>query len=211
MSTRLYAVLIGAAACLLLVIGAALRPVFDAPAPAPTALSVAEIGFSQDMAVHHAQALSITQSLSATASPEVLTLAHRIEASQNIEIGILHGWLMLVDQPLASEHPMQWMPDSEHHSHSNSTVSDAPMPGLASWTEIDELSTLTGTAADIRFLQLMIRHHQGGIDMATAGAEMASSGALARAARSMVDEQTQDLGYMTLLLQQRSAPALPYP
>lgn len=209
MPPRLYALLICTAACMLLVVGAALRPVFDSPAPPPTMLSFGEIGFAQDMAVHHAQARSIAASLSPTASSEVKSLAQQIEASQSIEIGILHGWLMLLDQPLASDSPMQWMSHADSHSHTGEE--NSPMPGLASWDEINALSTLTGDDAEIRFLQLMIRHHRGGIEMATAGAAMATSDAVARAARSMADEQTKDLGYMTLLLEQRSAAALPYP
>lgn len=197
-----------ALACFLLVLGAALRPMFDDAAAAPEPLlSVAEIGFAQDMAVHHAQALTIANSLSSDASPEVGVLAQQIATSQSIEIGILQGWLTLLDEPLSSSTPMQWMHPTGTHTHSTST----PMPGIASWPEITELSALTGTEAEIRFLQLMERHHRGGIEMATAGAELATTPVVVRTARSMIDEQAKDIGYMSMLLEQREASVLPYP
>lgn len=192
----------------LLVVGAALRPMFDdaQPASAPL-LSVAEVGFAQDMAVHHAQALTIANSLGPDVAPEISVLAQQISSSQSIEVGVLQGWLTLLDEPLTSSTPMQWMHPTGSHSHDAPTM----MPGIASWTEISELSTLAGTEAEIRFLQLMERHHRGGIEMATAGMERATSPTVERTARAMIDEQTKDIGYITMLLEQRGASVLPYP
>ncbi|NUP28631.1 MAG: DUF305 domain-containing protein, partial [Nocardia sp.] len=57
------AVAVVVAAGLLLVLGAAIRPLFvDDPAP-PEILSATEIGFIQDMAAHHAQALVMVQQI----------------------------------------------------------------------------------------------------------------------------------------------------
>jgi len=47
------------------------------------------------------------------------------------------------------------------------------MPGMATQSQVDELQTLPPAQLDIRFLQLMIRHHQGGVMMAHAALEKA--------------------------------------
>ena len=47
------------------------------------------------------------------------------------------------------------------------------MPGMATEDELANLRALSGTAFDVEFLRLMIRHHQGGLDMAQYAAEHA--------------------------------------
>jgi len=64
---------------------------------------------------------------------------------------------------------------------------------------------------DTFFLQLMIRHHQGGIEMAGYAAQHSTTTIVRQTAVSMIDEQAQDIRYMTILLKQRIAAPLPYP
>ncbi|NLE82125.1 MAG: DUF305 domain-containing protein, partial [Rhodococcus sp.] len=98
------------------------------------------------------------------------------------------------------------------HGHAAELASaHTTMPGMATWDEINTLAGLQGREAETYFLQLMIRHHKGGVDMATAAVQMQPSPAVERMARAMVRDQTKELGYMNLLLQQREAQALPYP
>ncbi|NLE78254.1 MAG: DUF305 domain-containing protein, partial [Rhodococcus sp.] len=99
----------GAAGLLLLVMGAALRPVLIPASSTDSegvSLSAVDIGFAQDMSVHHEQALFISQNLDDNVSPVVYQLAQQIIAKQTAEIGTLRGWLMLVDAPLSSADPM---------------------------------------------------------------------------------------------------------
>ncbi len=55
---------------------------------------------------------------------------------------------------------MSWMNGHEH------LAADGLMPGMATPAQMTKLQTLHGKALDIVFLQLMIRHHQGGVAMA---------------------------------------------
>ncbi|QNG19374.1 DUF305 domain-containing protein [Rhodococcus triatomae] len=209
-------------ALLLLVVGAGLRP---ALLPAPdtevgrTSLTPTEIGFAQDMATHHEQAVFLVQNLGDDVAPEIAELGRRIASSQMVEIGTMRGWLTLVDEPWTSAQPMSWMhpgQTSSGHSHggaseAGSTTPAGAMPGMASWGEINTLGASTGRDAEVRFLQLMARHHEGGIDMATAALESDLSDPVRRTVQAMVQEQTKELGYIGLLLSQRDAPPLPYP
>ncbi|MBJ8340232.1 DUF305 domain-containing protein [Antrihabitans sp. YC3-6] len=171
-------------------------------------LGTVEIGFAQDMSIHHEQAISLCDNLAADVDPKVGQVCAGIRANQGREIGMLRGWLELYDLPQSSPTPMAWM-GSEHHGGHD--ISSAQLPGMASWMEIDELRGLNGRAAEVRFLQLMLRHHQGGLDMAGYAAGHTDVAPIERIATGMVYEQTQEVLVMDQLLRDRSSAALPYP
>ncbi|ATL65595.1 DUF305 domain-containing protein [Nocardia terpenica] len=205
-------------AILLLAMGAALRPLIpgsDAVGDRGITLSDAEIGFAQDMSTHHEQAVFMTQYLDkGSVDPVVALLAEQISANQIQEIGIMRGWLMLFDKPQTGQHPMAWMQQTTAHAmgHMASPApAPPPMPGMASWDDLNRLHQLKGRDAEILFLQLMMRHHQGGIDMAHEAMPLLHSPVIKRITQGMINDQTQEFGYMGMLLQQRGAPMLPYP
>ncbi|GEE01238.1 DUF305 domain-containing protein [Gordonia spumicola] len=172
-----------------------------------------DVGFAQDMSVHHDQAILMAQTLSRDVADDVRGLADRIVATQTAEAATMRGWLDWFGEPLTSDDPMSWMHPSTHADHgSSATVDDdtAPMPGYASTDDLAKLSDARGTAAEVWFLQLMIRHHQGGIEMATAAQNSdESSPATKRLALAMITEQGDEVGQMTLLLKARNAEPLP--
>ena len=193
------------AAGLLLVLGAAVRPLLADDPVAPEILSATEIGFIQDMAAHHNQALVMVQRLDPGADPAVRGLARQIEATQLSEIGTLLGWLRLVGAPVAGSASMGWMPDRTHGHHTAHDPDAAAMPGMATQAELDQLSAARGRAAAILFLQLMQRHHQGGIGMARVADALLTEGVVKQVAREMITAQTQESGLMALLLAQLEA------
>lgn len=202
-------------AVLLLVLGAALRPlIVPENHTATPVLNDTEIGFAQDMTAHHQQAVQIVQRLDAGVDPAVLRLARQIDRTQQVEIGTMLGWLRLANASPMPQHPMAWMPPhsdtvAAHHHSTASAATDTAMPGLASQSELDALSAARGPAAEILFLQLMYRHHQGGITMAQAADHAIPAGPVKEAARGMLFAQSQECGLMGLLLTQRNAHPLP--
>lgn len=175
----------------------------------PPAFGPVEVGFAQDMATHHVQAIELCHALGADVDEMLAALCTQIQTSQTQEIGILTGWLELLDQPLASRAPMAWMHD--HHDSAHSHTGSSPMPGMASWLEVDALRQSNGNEAEVQFLQLMLRHHQGGIDMAGYAAQHATVPVVARLATSMIKEQSQETAVMEQLLRRRGGEPLPYP
>lgn len=202
------------AAVLLLVLGAAIRPLFtDDPAP-PEALSAVELGFVQDMAAHHHQALIMVQRLDPGADPAVRGVAQQIDDTQRAEIGMLLGWLRMAGAPAANSDPMGWMPAESHGSHGaddgNNTHDDhsgnaTSMPGMATQEQLDALSAARGRAASVLFLQLMQSHHEGGIAMARVADAMLAGGVVKQVAREMISGQTQESGLIALLLNRLEA------
>ncbi|GGK96013.1 DUF305 domain-containing protein [Nocardia jinanensis] len=198
-----FAVLVAAGS--LLVLGAAVRPLFVDDPAAPEILSATEIGFVQDMAAHHHQALVMVQRLDPGAGPAVQGLARQIEDTQLAEIGTLLGWLRLAGAPVAGSEPMSWMPGQTHDHHAAPDPSAAAMPGMATRTELDTLSAARGRDAAVQFLRLMQRHHEGGIAMARVADALLTEGVVKQVAREMITEQTQESGLMALLLAQLEA------
>ena len=84
------------------------------------------------------------------------------------------------------------------------------MPGSASQAQLDQLSELSGKALDVLFLQLMIRHHQSGVEMASYAASHASLAAIRSLANIMVVDQDQEIALMRTLLQLDGATPLPF-
>ncbi len=169
-----------------------------APAPPrpPSAPSMVDIGFSQDMIVHHQQALELAGLVRGRLGPSAATVAATIENSQQREIGLMQGWLSAWDAPQVSDtEPMAWM--AGKHDHGDA---DAPMPGLLSRAELDELAALDGAELEAKFIRLMIRHHTGGVEMATIAVREAALPQVRAQARLMVAEQRKEMGVLSGLL-----------
>lgn len=188
-----------------------LWPRGDSGEPGDVAFGTVDVGFAQDMTVHHLQAIELCNALPAEIDAMLANLCTQIHTTQTKEIGMMSGWLELLDHPLASREPMTWMAH-DHHDHDHHRDLATPrMPGMASWQELGALRHAAGTDAEVQFLQLMIRHHQGGLEMAGYAAEHATAPAVRRLATSMLKEQSQETAVMEHLLRQRDAVPLPYP
>lgn len=178
-----------------------------------------DVGFSQDMSVHHGQAVEMASvALTRSTDDEVRTLAFDILTTQQNQLGMMQGWLTMWDRPLSKVGPyMAWMTASDHSSHGGSTMTmpmdhSGPMdtmPGMASAEDLAALRSATGQALDTLFLQLMLRHHQGGLPMMEYAASNATEGPVQSLAQKMVNTQTSESTLMTDMLTARGAVPLP--
>jgi len=226
-----YLVVAGGAVALLL-LGAAAGMLIGLPGsasvPVPGPDSV-DVGFAQDMSVHHEQAVRMASwERDHTTDPELRQLAFDIETGQSRQIGYLQGWLGL--WRASNQSPtgyMRWMPadgpgmaDMPGHSGAGGGQAGdsgaaggqsgvAQMPGMASDQEIRELTTTTGPAMDTLFLRLMLRHHQGGAPMLSYAARAAQEPEVRNLATQMLTSQPAESDYMRQLLAARGATPLP--
>lgn len=177
----------------------------------PTAESV-DAGFSKDMARHHLQGVEMANLVPGRSQdPEVRQLAFDISATQTNQAGRMQGWLALWGLPLTGGETMAWMSDSGGHDHDMADVDGVLMPGMATEDELANLRQLSGTEFDVEFLRLMIRHHQGGKDMAEYAAEHAGERAVRELADTIAQTQTAETGTMTDMLTARGGTPLPAP
>ncbi|MGY1986152.1 DUF305 domain-containing protein [Blastococcus sp. SYSU DS0669] len=181
----------------------------------PTADSV-DAGFARDMSRHHLQGVEMANLVAERSDdPEVEQLAFDISATQTNQAGRMQGWLALWDIPVSGGDTMAWMAGADAHAGHDMAGTEmaagALMPGMATDDELAELRSLSGTAFDVEFLRLMIRHHQGGFDMAAYAAENAEVQAVRDLARSMVRSQGAEVETMTAMLAARGGTPLPEP
>lgn len=200
---------------ILLVLGFGAGVLLSPDEPDRTPPNTTDIGFAQDMSAHHAQAVEMSGiSLTGTTDPAVQRLAYDILTTQQSQIGRMQGWLQMWGAPArGSEGYMAWMPADEHsghggHEHAHED-SDRPMPGMATTAEIQQLRDAKGAAQDTLFLQLMLRHHEGGVPMLEYGAEHAATTEIRVLAGQMLVAQQGEARLMTDMLTARGAEPLP--
>jgi uncharacterized protein (DUF305 family) len=159
-------------ACASLGLGLAFAGLASAQSPTPNAIhqtppglgqfpySDADVEFMSGMIPHHAQAV-IMAGWAPThgARKDVAIFCERVVVGQSDEIATMQQWLrdrgQAVPDAKATRHKMK-MNGMEH---------DMLMPGMMTDEQMAALDKARGPEFDRLFLEGMIRHHQGAIDM----------------------------------------------
>lgn len=144
-------------------------------------LGMNEIMFAQMMIPHHEQAISMSETaVKKSRNQAILKLSNQIKSLQGTEKSQLAYWLKATDSSMTMDHDMQ-------------------MSGMLTTKELASLKRLTGTQFDRTFLQLMIKHHQGAIEMLDliSDSRNAEAKALAKAIKSA---QSKEITSMKQLL-----------
>ena len=120
---------------------------------ADSSYTAADVEFLQGMIVHHYQAFLMSEMApSRTNNQTILDLAGRIDASQIDEIDFMENWLAERGKSIPD-------PTLMGHSHHHK------MMGMATPEQMNKLEASNSTDFDRLYLNLMIRHHDGAIDM----------------------------------------------
>lgn len=154
--------------------------------------SEADATFIRDMVPHHRQALRLSkQALSHEGLDEqVATVAGLIAGDQRNEIAIMQSWLDAWGDDLPPEDP--------DHDHTT-------MPGMLPEAEIRALGAMDEAAAAVAFLQLMVRHHEGAVQMSQDYLVDGVNSYVLSNARHVIREQAQEVSYMENLIDELCA------
>ncbi|HKA83774.1 MAG TPA: DUF305 domain-containing protein [Acidimicrobiales bacterium] len=121
----------------------------DAASIDPPAHTPADTRFMQGMIAHHQQAIEMAGLVEAhTQNEDLPLLAERISVSQTDEIARMEQWLTERGEEVPAGH--------EGHEL---------MPGMLTAEQFRQLDDASGVAFDRLFLQRMIAHHQGALQM----------------------------------------------
>jgi|SRR6266496_2534176 len=204
----LVALLAGVSAVALFVAGAAVAVVTGIGGHRVPADGSVDAGFTRDMMIHHQQAIQMAGWVRDHGSDaDVRLVAYDVETQQLTEVGLFKGWLDGWGLSASTDRaPMSWMSGNHLHMQSGDL-----MPGMATTADLTRLKTLSGKELDIFFLQLMIRHHQGGIPMAQYAADHAGSDYVRTAAKKMADAQSIEVVNMEQTLRNLGGTPLPPP
>lgn len=175
----------------------------------------ADVRFMQHMIVHHGQAVEMVKLLEAKGrSPQVKALGRRIGMSQTAEMELMTNWLLARGLPTQMQdmhagHAAPAPASAGHDAHAGHaghgpTPSDTPlMPGMLSPAQMARLAAAEGDEFDRLFLEGMIQHHQGALDMVSellAVPDAAQDTMLSDFTTSVVADQSTEILRMRSLL-----------
>ena len=155
------------------------------------AFNNADVTFVQGMIPHHRGALAMAQLAEGRAEDQrVLELAGRIEAAQEPEIETMTGWLEEWGEPVPDESDMG-MGGMDHGGMDMGGMSEEDMTAL---------EDASGAEFDRMFLEMMIEHHRGAVDMAETEIDEGSYPDAVALAEDIVESQTAEIEEMETLL-----------
>lgn len=163
----------------------------------PPAETATEVTFVRAMVAHHAQAVEMSVIVrDRTTDADLRQLMLDIILTQQGQMGLMQGWLMAWGHSLMGvTAPMD---HGDHGGHGNHTDY-----GMASAAQVSALRSLDVSAAEIEFLQLMIRHHEGGVLMAQEALPTLINPDVRALAQGIIDGQNEEIIYMRDLLTAR--------
>ncbi|WP_127792375.1 DUF305 domain-containing protein [Agromyces sp. LHK192] len=188
--------------------------------PTPTDRG-ADAGFARDMQVHHLQGVELAMLVrDRSEADDIRHLSYDIATSQAQQAGQMYGWLEEWGLSQAGSEPsMTWMTrpakDGSAHDHSDAAggpgahAPGEPMPGLATPEQVARLEAATGVEAERIFLELMIAHHRGAVEMAEAALDRADAPVVLSLARAIVGSQSAEIDLMEGMLAERGGPPEP--
>jgi uncharacterized protein (DUF305 family) len=148
----------------------------------------ADIAFMQMMIVPHDQAVTMTEWVEErTTDRDLRLLSERMRISQEDEIEFMAEWLRERGTPLRGDH-------ADH--------SAGMMPGMLTDEQLEALEAATDEEFERRFLQSMIQHHLGALEMVV---DLRSAGggvelAIDRFARDVEGDQGIEIARMQQML-----------
>ncbi|KWX01179.1 Uncharacterized protein LI90_2207 [Carbonactinospora thermoautotrophica] len=179
-------------------------PAAKAPTPPATATTPAQqfndadVTFAQQMIPHHQQAVDMAELAETHAQDaEVKKLAAKIQAAQAPEIEMMSGWLRAWGKPVPTA-----MPSVGHGGHQMPSMGGHQMPGMMTQQEMDQLMAARGAEFDRMFLQMMIKHHEGAVEMARTEQAQGVNPEAKKLAGQIAASQTAEIAEMRELLGQ---------
>ena len=153
--------------------------------PASADFNEADVAFAHGMIPHHEQAVEMAEAAATQAgSQEVKDLAERIEAAQGPEIAQMQGWL-----------------DAWGQGDGGGSMGDmGSMPGMMSDDDMGQMMDASGIDFDQMFLEGMIRHHEGAVEMATDQLEDGKNEEAMALAEQIIEAQEAEIEEMQALL-----------
>lgn len=158
----------------------------------PAGHNADDVAFATDMVPHHQQAIELSELVpERSTDPELVALASKIAAEQQPEINILNVFLVQWN-----ENPEAGVGSEGDHAGHGQT-----MQGMVDDATMARLESLRGPEFDALWLQSMIGHHQGAVEMAKAEIANGENVDAISMAKTMVTAQEADIAQMKSMLE----------
>jgi uncharacterized protein (DUF305 family) len=157
----------------------------------------ADVSFATDMIQHHAQALTMVDlTAGRTLDPEVQQLAESIRAAQTPEIEEMTDWLTSWGEDV----PETMRDHANAHEGMDGVDVGADMPGMMSQDDMKRLENASDAEFQGMWLEMMVEHHTGAVQMATTEQEHGQYASAIDLAGRIIDSQTEEIETMDGLL-----------
>ena len=145
-----------------------------------------DIQFAQLMIPHHQQAVELAAMVpDRSTNPDVIALAAKVASEQQPEISTMKALLL------------QWNVNLESHESGHAGMA---MQGMVDDATMVKLDSLKGGDFDTLWLQAMISHHQGAIEMAKTEIADGTNADLISLAKNIVTAQQAEVDQMRRIL-----------
>jgi uncharacterized protein (DUF305 family) len=162
----------------------------------PAGFNADDRAFATDMIPHHEQAIELSALVpERSTNPELIALANQITAAQQPEINALRVFLVQWD-----ENPEDNADGSDGSASHGAGGHHGQMQGMVDDATMAKLQSLSGPEFDKLWLQSMISHHQGAIEMAKAEVANGLNVDVKRMAQSIIDSQQAEITQMNQML-----------
>ncbi|TQL68090.1 uncharacterized protein (DUF305 family) [Nocardioides albertanoniae] len=169
--------------------------------------NAADVAFATDMIPHHAQAMSMVDlTRGRDLDPEVQKLADAISAAQSPEIETMSRWLQEWGEDVPSTMRDHVNGGHEGHSDDEGSMSDSmgdmdhDMPGMMSADDMDALEDASDAEFGDMWLEMMVEHHEGAIEMAETEQNEGRFKPAVELAGSIIESQSSEIDTMEKLL-----------
>ncbi len=162
-----------------------------------------DVAFAQSMIPHHQQAVEMADLAldpKSDASPQVKALAKQIKAAQDPEIQQMSSWLAQWGASTAMPSASGDAGDMAGMDHSGHDMGGITMSGMMTAEDMAKLSSASGKTFDTLWLQMMIAHHEGAVQMAEQVKADSGNPQVTALADSVIAGQTQEIETMQALL-----------
>ncbi len=159
----------------------------------------ADVSFATDMIQHHAQALTMVDlTAGRTLAPEVQQLAEDIRAAQTPEIEEMTDWLTSWGEDIPET--MRDHTNADSDSGDMESMDGEDMPGMMTRDALDELDNASDAEFQDMWLEMMVEHHTGAVEMATSEQDDGQYASAVDLAGQIIDSQTKEIETMNGLL-----------
>ena len=161
-------------------------------------INPADVEFMAGMIPHHAQAVLISKwATSHGARRDIVALCERIVVGQTDEIHLIQHWLRERGQEVPADDATM------HKMKMGGTTMDMIMPGMLNAEQLAALDKARGADFDRMFLEAMIAHHAGAIEMVNTlmgSAGAANDDLVYRFSADVYADQTTEIDRMQKML-----------
>ncbi|CAN5120605.1 DUF305 domain-containing protein [soil metagenome] len=167
----------------------------------------ADIDFATQMIPHHAQAVQmVVMAQGRELDPPVAALMEQIRAAQVPEIETMSDWLDAWGEPVPAT-SLDHANAGEDMDDLSSGMDDADMgdmgdmPGMMSGDQMAALEDSSDAGFQSMWLEMMVSHHEGAIEMARVEIEDGANADAIALAKAIIESQSAEIDSMDSMLE----------